>query len=96
MLLSLLFAYLTKLAMELRLHKLGLESQVARRTVEVRAREADLNRAQSVASLGSWVSTDDGRMKGSAEACRIFRVAEGTELSEDEFLERVHAEIARR
>ncbi len=91
-LLSLLFAYLAKLAMELRVHKLGLESQVAQRTAEVRAREADLNRAQSVASLGSWVSADDGRMQGSAEACRIFRVPEGTVLSDDEFLERVHVE----
>jgi PAS domain S-box-containing protein len=62
------------------------------RSAEVQAREADLNRAQEVAHVGSWVydlSTDLIRL--SAETCRIFGLPEGTTGSRDSYLSRVHA-----
>ena len=90
LLLSVLLAYHMKLLLELQAHKKGLESLVARRTAEVREREADLNRAQSIAHTGSWVSSGDGVMRGSPEACRIFGVPEGSALGADAFRDRVH------
>jgi PAS domain S-box-containing protein len=71
--------------------KLGTE--LARRTAEVQAREADFNRAQAVAHVGSWVYdlvTDEMRL--SAETCRIFGLPEGTRGSHESYLARVHPE----
>ncbi|MBE0621171.1 MAG: PAS domain S-box protein [Burkholderiales bacterium] len=71
--------------------KLG--SDLALRTAEVQAHEAELNRAQAVAHVGSWVYefvTDTMRL--SAEACRIFGLPEGTTGSRNSYLARVHEE----
>jgi len=92
LLVSLLLAYHMKVLLELQAHRKGLETLVARRTAEVREREADLTRAQSIAHIGSWVSGDDGLMHGSPEACRIFGVPEGSVLAPEAFLQRVHPE----
>ena len=90
LLVSLLLAYHLKLYLELQAHRKGLESLVEQRTAELRAREADLNRAQSIASIGSWVSIEGSAMHGSPEACRIFGVPEGMVFSAEAFLQRVH------
>ncbi|MBP8273185.1 MAG: PAS domain S-box protein [Acidobacteria bacterium] len=58
---------------------------------EVQALSADLDRAQSVAHVGSWVydlTTD--RMVLSAETCRIFGLPEGTTGDRASYLSRVH------
>lgn len=69
-----------------------LGSDLAQRTAEVQAREADLNRAQAVAGVGSWVvDLSSGRIEMSAEACRIFAFPEGTVGSLDGFMALVHA-----
>jgi PAS domain S-box-containing protein len=91
LLFGLLLAYLTKLLLELRANRAGLEALVAERTAEVREREADLNRAQAMAHVGSW-SFDLVRneFRGSAELGRIFG-ASGS-LSYERFLQGVHPE----
>lgn len=91
LLVSLLLAYLAKLLLELRAHREELEALVAERTAEVRAREADLNHAQSIARVGSWsLDLATKRMRGSAEAMRIFGVGENVPINYRAFLERVH------
>lgn len=91
LLFSLLLAYLAKLLVELRAHEQRLEALVAQRTAEVRAREIDLNRAQSIARLGSWVRDFKGNGSGwSAETCRILGVSADAPLSYEVFLDRVH------
>ncbi len=70
-----------------------LGQDLARRTAELEAGKADLNRAQAVAKVGSWVfdfRTDTTHL--SAEACRIFGLPEGTWGSHGSFLSRVHAD----
>jgi signal transduction histidine kinase/CheY-like chemotaxis protein len=53
--------------------------------------EADLARAQGVARTGSWrLDMQTDRLVWSAEAHRIFGVPEGTPLTYELFLERVH------
>ncbi len=91
LLFSLLLAYVAKLLVESRAHEQGLEALVAQRTAEVRAREADLNRAQSVARVGSWVlDLTRNEFHGSTEALRIFGVSAGGPFNFEVFLERVH------
>ena len=71
--------------------KLG--SDLAVLTAEVQAREADLNRAQAVAHVGSWVyDIAADVMRLSAETCRMFGLPEGTRGSRESYLARVHAE----
>ncbi|MFH1043618.1 MAG: diguanylate cyclase [Pseudomonadota bacterium] len=91
LLFSLLLAYAAKLLIESRAHERGLEALVVQRTAEVHAREADLNRAQSLARVGSWV-LDFARNEfhGSAEALRIFGVSGGGLFNLDDFWKRVH------
>jgi len=65
--------------------KLGRD--LAQRTGEVQAREADLNRAQAVAHVGSWVyELAAGAMYLSTETCRIFGLPEGTQRSRESYL----------
>lgn len=65
-----------------KLRKLGTD--LARTSDELRAREADLYRAQAVAHLGSWVyDLVRDEMRLSAETCRIFGLPEGTTGSHD-------------
>jgi len=78
---SLLLAYLAKLMVEVQVHASALEELVARRTVEVRAREADLTRAQSIARVGSWVLDLAGKeLSFSPETYRILGVSRETPL----------------
>ncbi|MBL8422440.1 MAG: PAS domain S-box protein, partial [Candidatus Accumulibacter phosphatis] len=68
-----------------------LASDLAQRTAELQAREADLNRAQAVAKVGSWVyDLVSGRIDMSAETCRILGLPIGTVGSLDAFMARVH------
>jgi len=93
LILSLLLSFVAKLTVELRAHEKGLEALVARRTAEVRVREQDLDRAQSIARIGSWVlDLAKKELSGSAEAYRIFGVSVGTPISYQAFLQRVHPE----
>ncbi|MBX3714753.1 MAG: EAL domain-containing protein [Burkholderiales bacterium] len=90
--LSLLVAYLARLMLELQAHRRGLESLVARRTAEVKAREADLERAQAVARIGSWVTTDGRTFKGSPEAYRIFGIPGDAPVDVEAIMARIHPE----
>ena len=91
LLFSLLLAYVAKLLVESRAHERGLEALVQQRTAEVQAREADLNRAQSVAQVGSWVLDFTSKeIHGSAEALRIVGVSAGASFNFEDFLQRVH------
>ena len=91
LLFSLLLAYVAKLLIESKAQEKGLEALVAQRTAEVSAREADLNRAQSMARVGSWV-LDLARkeLRGSAEALRILGASGGGPVSYKAFLRVVH------
>ena len=91
LLFSLLFAYLAKLLIESRAHERGLEALVAQRTAEVQAREVELNRAQSVAHVGSWVfDFTTNEVRGSAEALRIVGMSADEPFTVDAFLKCVH------
>ncbi|MCX7167150.1 MAG: PAS domain S-box protein [Rhodocyclales bacterium] len=73
------------------LHRVG--SDLARRTIDLEASKAELNRAQAVARVGSWVydlTTDT--MHLSAEACRIFGLPAGATGNHDAYLARTHAQ----
>lgn len=91
LLFSLLLGYLAKLLVELRAYKRGLEALLAQRTAEVLSREADLNRAQSIARVGSWAfDLARNEFRGSAELARIFGAS--APVGYDLFLQRVHVE----
>ena len=67
--------------------------ELARRNLDVEASRADLNRAQAVAKVGSWVYdlvTDT--MHLSAETCRIFGLPQGTVGNHDAYLARTHVQ----
>ena len=73
------------------LHRVG--SDLTHRTIDLEASKAELNRAQAVARVGSWVydlTTDT--MHLSAEACRIFGLPAGTTGNHDAYLGRTHAQ----
>ena len=68
-----------------------LSRDLVQRTKEAQRIAADLNTAQSVAHIGSWVydfATD--KIVMSAETCRIFGIAEGTRGTRTRYLTRVH------
>jgi len=70
-----------------------LGGELARRTLELQARETDLNRAQSVAQIGSWVyDIANDSVTLSAEACRILGLPAGLKGSYQSYLGRVHAD----
>ncbi len=74
----------------------ALGRDLALRTAEVLAREDDLNRAQAVAHVGSWVyEIAADAMRLSAETCRILGLPEGTSGNRDIFLSCVHPEDRR-
>lgn len=57
----------------------------------LRASEDDLNRAQAVGNIGSWrLDVRRNELTWSSEAHRIFGIAEGTPLTYETFLGRVH------
>ncbi len=92
--LSVLLALVAKLLLDLRTHQTGLEALVERRTAELASREADLNRAQSIARVGSWVwEPARGRLRWSAQALEMIgRAGKSPPGDLDEFLRHVHAD----
>ena len=61
------------------------------RLEDMRQLDGELNRAQAVAHVGSWVyDLSADRMLLSAETCRIFGLPEGTTGRHDHYLARVH------
>ncbi|MCF8152028.1 MAG: PAS domain S-box protein [Burkholderiaceae bacterium] len=69
----------------------GLSEDLARRTNELQTREAALNRAQSVAHVGSWIyDISSDTLHLSDETCRIYGLAEGSTSSHRGFLGHVH------
>ncbi|MBI5691599.1 MAG: PAS domain S-box protein [Verrucomicrobia bacterium] len=96
---SLLLALMTRLLIELQQHRRNLEQLVAARTAEVRSREADLHRAQSVARLGSWVldlsryhAKQPGAWRWSAELSRVYGFDPNQPHLLTQFFRRVHPE----
>lgn len=68
-------------------------SDLAHHSRDLETSKAELNRAQAVSSVGSWVydiATDTMRL--SAETCRIFALPEGTTGSRGACLARAHAQ----
>lgn len=71
----------------------NLSHDLADRTAALQATESDLNRAQAVAGMGSWVyDLSLNRMTLSDETCRIFGLPKGTAGSHDTYMARVHSE----
>ncbi len=71
------------------LHRIG--SDLHRRTEDLEASKAALDRAQSVATVGSWTydfATDTMRL--SAEACRILGFPPGSRVSNERYLAQTH------
>lgn len=78
---------------EERLFTVILRDISARKQAEksLREREEDMNRAQVVGHIGSWrLDVRSNTLTWSAENYRIFGVPEGTALTYETFLERVH------
>ncbi len=72
-------------------HRLG--SDLAQRTFALQAIEADLNRAQAVAHVGSWVyDLPNDKMMLSEETCRIFGLRKRNTGSYKSYRSRVHQE----
>ncbi len=91
LLISLLFAWLAKQMVELRQNRSGLRALVAQRTAELADREADLQRAQAVAGVGSWVLDQDTDTRHlSPHASQIFDIGEVSRLDHEGLIERVH------
>jgi len=68
-----------------------LEEGINARNRELAESEATLNRAQAVASLGSWqLDIARGELRWSAETYRIFAIPAGTPVDYDLFLSRIH------
>ncbi len=68
-----------------------VSSALSKHALDLNQSKAELQRAQSVAKVGSWTYDLIGdEMKLSAETCRIFGLREGTCGSHDSYLMRVH------
>jgi signal transduction histidine kinase/ActR/RegA family two-component response regulator len=69
----------------------ALSRDLARQAAEADASRADLDRAQAVGRVGSWVChIAEGRVELSAETCRQLGLPEGTEGSYQGYLGKVH------
>ncbi|MBI5790010.1 MAG: PAS domain S-box protein [Rhodocyclales bacterium] len=67
-----------------------LVAELARRSAELEASRMELNRAQSVGKVGSWIYDIAGdNLRFSAEACRTYGVPEGTRCDHANMLSRV-------
>jgi PAS domain S-box-containing protein len=67
-----------------------LVAELARRSAELEASKMELNRAQSVGKVGSWMYDIAGdAVRFSAEACRAYGVPEGTRGNHMDMLSRV-------
>jgi len=70
-----------------------VRDDLAERSISLEARGAELQRAQAVAKIGSWIySFADDTLRFSVEACRIFNLPLGTTFSHDGYLASVHRE----
>ncbi|AVZ78807.1 hypothetical protein C3497_04585 [Zoogloeaceae bacteirum Par-f-2] len=70
-----------------------LQQRIAAATAALRVSEDMLQRAQSVAQLGSWsIDAESGRLTWSLETYRIFGLPPGTQVDYPFFLEHVHPE----
>jgi diguanylate cyclase (GGDEF)-like protein/PAS domain S-box-containing protein len=97
LLFSLMPGWLAMQMVQLRAHRSDLQERVAARTAEVQAREADLNRAQSVAHVGSWMlDIVTGEAWWSAEAYRMFGLDENLRIDYPRFLSCVHPDDRQR
>ena len=68
-----------------------VDRDLAHRTADLEATRADLNRAQAVAGIGSWVyELAHDSMRLSDETCRIFALPNGTIGRWQAFQARVH------
>ncbi|MBK9019522.1 MAG: response regulator [Sulfuritalea sp.] len=68
-----------------------LGNDLVRRSTELEANRADLNRAQAVGKIGSWIyEIDSDRMILSAETSRIFGLPEGVTGNRESYLARTH------
>ena len=68
-----------------------VDRDLAHRTADLEATRADLNRAQTVAGIGSWVyELAHDSMRLSDETCRIFALPNGTIGRWQAFQARVH------
>lgn len=69
----------------------ALSRDLARHVAEVDASRADLDRAQAIGRVGSWVChIDQDRVELSAETCRQLGLPEGTTGSYPGYLSKVH------
>ena len=77
---------------QLQLHRLRQVSQdLAARSRDLEAKAIELQRAQSVAKVGSWIFNCDTReLQFSPETCRILGLPSGTSETLDSSFERVH------
>ena len=67
------------------------------RVAALQASRAELERAQAVAHVGSWLITEaQGRIEWSAETYRIFGITPGTPIDYATLLERVHPQDRKR
>lgn len=82
------------LAYEKRLmDRASVSRDLAWRTRDLETSQAELNRAQAVAMIGSWVyDIPSDTMRLSAETCRIYALPEGTIVSLDQYVARVYAQ----
>lgn len=70
-----------------------VRDDLAERSALLEARGGELQRAQAVAKIGSWVySFADDTLRFSVEACRIFNLPQGAKFSHDSYLASVHRE----
>ncbi len=71
----------------------SLGSDLALRTQDLEATKVELNRAQTVGNVGSWVYDIAGdTMRLSDETCRIFGLPEGATGNHDSYLASTHAD----
>ena len=65
----------------------------ARQLREIDLARAELQLAQTVANIGSWVYTvADDALRFSPEACRIFQLPPGLRFSHDQYINAIHPE----
>jgi signal transduction histidine kinase/ActR/RegA family two-component response regulator len=70
----------------------SVDKDLVRRSNELEANRADLNRAQAVGKIGSWIyEIDSDRMFLSAETSRIVGLPEGVTGNRESYLARTHA-----
>lgn len=67
-----------------------IDRRRARADTEISSREADLRRAQSVASTGSWRLNIRNELMWTEETYKIFGIEPGTPMTYEKFLHSVH------